>query len=88
MFLFVSGFDAHRRKRRSEVNSRPLFDSKGKSDEKRQKVKELLGKRIHRLPKRTVTSLSSVSKFLGIGPEKARTRARAQIKGLQMKGPS
>ena len=44
-FLFVSGFDAHRRKRRSEVNSRPLFDSKGKSDEKRQKVKELLGKR-------------------------------------------
>jgi len=39
------GFDAHRRKRRSEVNSRPLFDSKGKSDVKRQKVKELLGKR-------------------------------------------
>jgi len=39
------GFDAHRRKLRSEVNSRPLFDSKGKSDAKRQKVKELLGKR-------------------------------------------
>ena len=35
----------HRQKRRSEVNSRPLFDSKGKSDAKRQKVKELLGKR-------------------------------------------
>ena len=43
--LFFSGFDAHRRIRRSEVNSRPLFDSKGKSDAKRQKVKELLGKR-------------------------------------------
>ena len=43
--FFLSGFDAHRRKRRSEVNSRPLFDSKGNSDAKRQKVKELLGKR-------------------------------------------
>ena len=43
--LFFSGFDAHRRKRRSEVNSRPLFDSKRNSDAKRQKVKELLGKR-------------------------------------------
>ena len=44
-FFFFSGFDAHRRKLRSEVNSRPLFDSKGKSDAKRQKVKELLVKR-------------------------------------------
>lgn len=44
LFLF-SGFDAHRRKRRTEVNTRPLFDSKGKSDAKREKVKELLGKR-------------------------------------------
>ncbi|XP_078354041.1 coiled-coil domain-containing protein 130 homolog [Oculina patagonica] len=40
------GFDAHRRKRRTEVNTRPLFDSKaGKNDAKREKVKELLGKR-------------------------------------------
>lgn len=39
------GFDEHRRKRRFEVSSRPMFDSKGKLDEKREKVKQLLGKR-------------------------------------------
>lgn len=39
------GFDGHRRKRRSEINDRPLFDTKGKSEEKRQKIKQLLGKR-------------------------------------------
>ena len=45
MLFSFSGFDAHRRKRRSEVSSRPLFDSKKKSDAKTEKVKELLGKR-------------------------------------------
>ena len=40
-----SGFDEHRRKRRLEVNSRPMFDPRGKTDEKREKIKQLLGKR-------------------------------------------
>ena len=44
-FFSFSGFDALRRKRRSEVSSRPLFDSKRKPDAKTEKVKELLGKR-------------------------------------------
>ena len=41
----LSGFDEHRRKRRLEVNSRPMFDPRGKTDEKREKIKQLLGKR-------------------------------------------
>lgn len=40
-----SGFDEHRRKRRLEVNSRPMFHPRGKTDEKREKIKQLLGKR-------------------------------------------
>ena len=44
-FCLYSGFDEHRRRRRFEVNSRPMFDSKKKTDEKREKVKQLLGKR-------------------------------------------
>lgn len=39
------GFDGHRRKRRSEINDRPLFDTQGKLEEKRQKITQLLGKR-------------------------------------------
>lgn len=39
------GFDEHRRKRRFEVNSRPMFDSKEKLDEKRERIKQLMGKR-------------------------------------------
>ena len=42
---YFSGFDEHRRKRRLEVNSRPMFDPRGKTDEKREKIKQLLGKR-------------------------------------------
>lgn len=39
------GFDGHRRKRRFEVNSRPMFNSEGKQDDRRDKTMQLLGKR-------------------------------------------
>ena len=89
-FLFVSGFDAHRRKRRSEVNSRPLFDSKGKSDEKRQKVKELLGKRKQMQfshftsPPKTNSDLSK----LGIKVLRNRSRENEDSCKSPDKGPS
>lgn len=44
-FCLLPGFDGHRRKRRSEINDRPLFDTQGKLEEKRQKITQLLGKR-------------------------------------------
>ena len=89
-FFFVSGFDAHRRKRRSEVNRRPLFDSKGKSDEKRQKVNELLGKRKQMQfshftsPPKTNSELSK----LGIKVLRNRSRENEDSGESPDKGPS
>lgn len=89
-FLFFSGFDAHRRKLRSEVNSRPLFDSKGKSDAKRQKVKELLVKRKQMQfshfasPPKTNSDLSK----LGIKVRRSRSRDNEDSNKSPDKGPS
>ena len=90
MFFFISGFDAHRRKLRSEVNSRPLFDSKGKSDAKRQKVKELLVKRKQMQfshfasPPKTNSELSN----LGIKVRRSRPRDNEDSNKSPDKGPS
>lgn len=90
MFFFFSGFDAHRRKLRSEVNSRPLFDSKGKSDAKRQKVKELLVKRKQMQfshfasPPKTNSDLSK----LGIKVRRSRSKDNEDSDKSPDKGPS
>ncbi|XP_015759660.1 PREDICTED: coiled-coil domain-containing protein 130 homolog [Acropora digitifera] len=54
------GFDEHRRKRRFEVNSRPMFDLKEKSGERRGKIQQLLGKR----KKIQMSSFASPSKSI------------------------
>ena len=89
-FFFFSGFDAHRRKLRSEVNSRPLFDSKGKSDAKRQKVKGLLVKRKQMQfshfasPPKTNSDLSK----LGIKVRRSRSKDNEDSDKGPDKGPS
>ena len=75
-FFFLTGFDAHRQKRRSEVNSRPLFDSKGKSDAKRQKVEELLGKRKQMQFSHFASSPKTNSDLSRLGIKVLRNRSR------------
>ena len=72
------------------MNSRPLFDSRGKSDEKRQKVKELLGKTKQMQfshftsPPKTNSDLSK----LGIKVLRNRSRENEDLDKSPDKGPS
>lgn len=77
LLFCLSGFDAHSRKRRTEVNSRPLFDSKGKSDAKREKVKQLLGKRKQMQFKNFTSPPKAKSELTKLGIKVRRNRSRS-----------
>ena len=94
-FFLFSGFDEHRRKRRFEVNSRPMFDSKKKSDEKREKVKQLLGKRKQMQFNSFSSPAKSNSELIKLGIKVRRNRSRnsegsedCSVKERANKGPT